>query len=129
MRPRVRPALRFDAGADVGARAFERRFAPDPALDDVSPADLELRLDEAHEPRRLGGEFQHMRQHQPLRNEADVDGDRRRRLAETLRVKGARIEAFEPTHALIQRKTRIELSMADVDRNDLRRATLAARRR
>ena len=90
-----RPALRFDRGAHSGARACERRFASDPALDDVGPSELELRLDEADEPRRLGSEFQHMRQHEPLRNEAHVDDDRRRPLAETLGVKRARIDAFE----------------------------------
>src|SRR5271155_3869143 len=67
-----RPALRFDAGADARGGAFERRFASDPALDDVGAADLELRLDEADQPRVASGEIEHMRQHQPLRNEAHV---------------------------------------------------------
>ena len=46
-----RPAERRDSGADLVAGARERGLAPDPALDDVRRADLELRFDEADEPR------------------------------------------------------------------------------
>ena len=59
-----------------------------------------------------------------MRNEAHVDDDRRRPLAETLGVKRARIDTFEEPHALVRREARIELSAADVDRDNLRRAAL-----
>src|SRR5277367_4358578 len=47
------PALRFDRRAHSGARAHERRFASDPALDEIGPVEFELRLDEADQPRLL----------------------------------------------------------------------------
>ena len=63
-----------------------------------------------------------MRQHQPLRNEAHVDDDRAGGSPRRSGVKRARIEAFERAHARVRRKARIELSVADVDGDDLRRA-------
>ena len=70
----------------------------------------------------LRGEPQHMRQHEPLRDEAHVDDDCVRRLGETLGVKRARIDALERAHARVGGEARIELAAADVDRDHLRRA-------
>src|SRR5580700_5088239 len=42
-----RPSLRFDRGAHSFTRAIERRFARDPALDEIGAIELELRLDQA----------------------------------------------------------------------------------
>ena len=63
-----------------------------------------------------------MRQHKPLRNEAHIDDDRVRRFAEHHRRERARVEAFKRADARVGRKARIELSMADIDGDDLRRA-------
>src|SRR5580698_102992 len=68
-----RPSLRFDRGAHSFTRAIERRFARDPALDEIGAIELELRLDQADEPRPLTGKLKHMWQHESLRNEAHVD--------------------------------------------------------
>ena len=46
----------------------------------------------------------------------------RRPLAERSSVKRARVEAFERADARVRREARIELSAADVDRDDVRRA-------
>ena len=54
-----RPALCFDRGAHGVACAIERRFARDPALDEIGRSELELRLDQADEPRPLMGELKH----------------------------------------------------------------------
>ena len=59
-----------------------------------------------------------MRQHEPLRDEAHVADDRARRFADHLRRQGARVEAFERTDARIRREPRVELAVADVDRDD-----------
>ncbi len=80
MRPmRVQPCAAMHAPTSSQARC-ERLFASDPALDDLGPADLELRLDQADEPGGPRRELEDMRQHEPLRNEAHVADDRARRL-------------------------------------------------
>src|ERR1700722_9791210 len=55
-----RPALRFDRGAHAGACVLERRFACDPAFDEICAVKLELWLDEADEPSPLASELEHM---------------------------------------------------------------------
>ena len=63
-----------------------------------------------------------MRQHEPLRNEAHIDDDRARRVAERFRRERARVDAFERADARVRREARIELSVTDIDGDDLRRA-------
>ena len=63
-----------------------------------------------------------MRQHQPLRYEAHIDDDRIRRFAKRVRRQRSRVDAFERADARVGRKARIELSVADIDGDDLRRA-------
>src|SRR5271166_1613932 len=58
------PAGGLDACPDVGAGAGQRLIASDPTLDDLRPSDLELRLDEADEPRSPRRELEDMRQNQ-----------------------------------------------------------------
>src|SRR4029077_3226841 len=108
-----RPALRFDRGAHTIAGACKRRFARAPALDEIGAVELELGLDQADEPRPLSGKLKHARQHQSVRNEAHVDGDRVRRVVERGRCERARVDAFERADAWVRRETRIELSVAD----------------
>ena len=122
MRPSTRPALRFDRGANGGARPLKRRFAFDAALDEIGSADLELRLDQAHEPRPLRGELQHMRQHEPLRNEAHIDDDRLRPLDQHLSRERARVDAFERADTRVRGEAGHELPSADIDGDHLRRA-------
>ena len=118
MRPSAdQPCASIAARTASHARASAASLLTRPLTMSVAP-DFELRLDEADEPRRLGGEFQHMRQHEPLRNEAHVDDDRRRPLAETLGVKRARIDAFERADARVRGEARIELSTTDIDGDD-----------
>src|SRR5271168_2538045 len=117
-----RPALRFDRRAHTVAGAHKRRFVLDPAFDEIHLADLELGLDQADEPRSLSGELQHVRKHQSLRNEAHVDDDRARLFAKRFSRQRARVEALERADARVRRKARIELSMTDIDGDDLRRA-------
>ena len=122
MRPSTVQPSRFDRRAHALARALERRLVLNPPFDEIAPAEFELRLDEADQPRPLCGELEHMRQHQALRNEAHVDDDRLRPFAEHLSGKRARIDAFERADARVRGEARIELSVADIDGDDLRRA-------
>ena len=64
-----------------------------------------------------------MRQHQPLRDKAHVDDDRACALAECLGRQRARVEALKRADARVRCEARIELGAADVDGDDLRRAT------
>ena len=122
MRPStVQPCASIAARTPAHARSSAASLR-DPALDEIGAVELELRLDQAHEPRPIGGELEHMRQHQPLRNEAHVDDDRVRRFAELLRCQRARVDAFERADAPVRREARIELSVADIDGDDLGRA-------
>src|ERR1700691_433260 len=117
-----RPALGFDRGAHAVACALERRFACHPALDEIGAVKLELRLDQAHKPRSLRCELEYMRQHKTLRNEAHVDDDRVRVFTDHLSCERARIDAFKRTDARVHREAGIELSVADIDGDHLRRA-------
>ena len=122
MRPStVQPCASIVARTPSHARSSAASLLTRP-LTRSAAAELELRLDEADEPRPLARELQHMRQHEPLRNEAHVDDDRVRRFAEHLRRERARVEAFERADARVGREARIELSVADIDGDDLRRA-------
>ena len=122
MRPStVQPCASIAARTPSHARSSAASLR-DPAFDEIGAAELELRLDEADEPRPLAGELQHMRQHKPLRNEAHIDDDRVWRFAERLRRERARVDAFERADARVRREARIELSVADIDGDDLRRA-------
>ena len=76
MRPSTVQPCASIVGAHAVARALERRFARDPAFDEIAAVELELWLDEADEPRPRARELKHMRQHKPLRNEAHIDDDR-----------------------------------------------------
>src|ERR1700722_2755041 len=116
------PALCFDRRAHALARALERCLVFNPPFDEIAPAEFELRLDEADEPRPLCGELEHMRQHQALRNEAHVQDDRLRRVTEHLSCKGAGVDAFKRTNAGIRGEARIELSVPDIKGDDLSRA-------
>src|SRR6185312_13623358 len=116
------PAISFDRRAHTDAGALERRFSPDPALDEIAPFEFELRLDEADEPGRARRELQHLRQDQPLGNEAHVDDNGFRRLPKRLGRERARVEAFERADARIGGEARIELSAADIDGDDPRGA-------
>ena len=122
MRPSTVQPLRFDRGAHAVACALERRFACDPAFDEIGAVELELRLDQADEPSPLAGELEHVRQYKPLRNEAHIDDDRVRRFAERRCRERARVDAFERADARVRRETRVELSVTDIDGDDLRRA-------
>src|SRR3984957_12464653 len=84
-KPKHGPALRFNRRAHAVTCALERRFARDPALDQIGAVELELGLDQTDEPRPLGGELERVRKHQPLRNEADINDDRSRLLTEYFR--------------------------------------------
>src|SRR5271157_4976310 len=59
-----------------------------------------------------------MRQHETLRDEAQIADDRLRRFADNLAREVARVEAFEPANPRIRREALIELPMADVDCDD-----------
>ena len=122
MRPSTVQPSAFDRRAHALARALERRLVFNPPFDEIAPAEFELRLDEADQPRPLCGELEHMRQHQALRNEAHVQDDRLRMFTEHLSCKGAGVDAFERTDAGIRGEARIELSVPDVKGDDLRRA-------
>ncbi len=63
-----------------------------------------------------------MRQHKPLRNEAHVDDDRVRVFTDHLSCERARIDAFKRTDARVRREAGIELSVADIDGDHLRRS-------
>ena len=76
------PAQRLDAGAHRFAGFRERGRILHDALDQACAPHFELRLDEADEPRRARREAQDVRQHEALRDEADVADDRSRRLAD-----------------------------------------------
>src|SRR5580692_6192486 len=117
-----RPALGFDRGAHAVACALERRFACHPAFDEIGAIKLELWLDEADEPSPLAGELEHMRQYKPLRNEAHIDDDHFWRFAERRRRERARVETFERADARVRRETRVELSVTDIDGDDVGRA-------
>src|SRR6185437_7014041 len=93
------PALRFDRRAHGRAGALERRFAPDPALDEIARPEFELRLDEADDPGGARRELEHMGQNEPLRDEAHVDDDRVRSAAEDLAGERARIHPLERADA------------------------------
>ncbi len=122
MRPStVQPSASIVARTPSHARSSAASLV-DPALDEIGAVELELRLDQAHKPRPLRGELEHMRQHQSLRNEAHVDDDRIRRFAKRDRCQRARIDPFERADARVRRKARIELSVTDIDGDDLRRA-------
>src|SRR5262249_40350517 len=116
------PALCFDCGAHGGAGALERRLARDPALDEIDAVEFELWLDQTHQPCLVSCELEHMRQHESLRNEAHGDDNRVRRFAEYLSRQRARVNAFERKDARVRRETRIELSVTDVDSDNLDRA-------
>ena len=110
------------AARTLSAGALKRRFGFDLALDEIGFTDLELRLDQAHQPRPLRGEFKHMRQHEALRNETHVDDNRARPLAKHHARERARVKAFKRAHPWIGREARIELPPADIDGDDRRRA-------
>ena len=104
------------------ACAFERRLVFNPPFDEFAPAEFELRLDEADQPRPLSGELEHMRQHQALRNEAHVQDDRLRMFTQHLGCKRAGVDSFERMDAGIRGEARIELSVPDIKGDDLRSA-------
>ena len=64
-----------------------------------------------------GRELEHMRQDEPLRDEAQVADDRARRLADVLERQLPRVETLERTHPRVGGKARVQLPMADVDRD------------
>ena len=94
---------------------MDRRIL-DRAFDEVLAARLELRLDQCDEPRRGGGERQHTWQNQTQRNETDVADDRSRRRFEQCAREFARIEPFVNNDSAVAPQSRVDLSMADVDR-------------
>src|SRR5580704_53276 len=118
-----RPALGFDRGEHAVACALERCFACHPAFDEIGAAKLELWLDEADEPSPLAGELKHVRKHQSLRNKAHIDDDHFWRFAERRRRERTRVDTFERADARVRREMRVELSVTDIDGDDLRPAT------
>ena len=134
-RAEARPAERLDAGAHRLARLRERGGVLDRALDQPRAPHFELRLDETDEPRRASGEAQDVWQDETLRDETDVAHDGARRLAEEIGRQAARVEAFVRSDPRVGLYARVELAVADVDRDDAARAARqqhvgeAARRR
>ena len=96
--------------------------AHDAALSHVRAAGLELRLDE-HDRLPAGrAEPQHRRQRDPHRDERDV-ADRELRRERQLRQR-ARVRPLEHGDARIGAEPRMELPVADVDRDHARSAAL-----
>ena len=75
-------------------------------------------------PHAPGGERQRRRQDQLQRDEADVGDDRADRLADVGGGQIARVQPLARDHARIGGKPRVELAVADVDREHLARAAL-----
>src|SRR5437868_2942903 len=108
---------------DVGGGLLRQsRVAHDPALADLLPSDLELRLDQEDPPRPRRGQCQRRRQHEAERDEANVDDDRPDALADMVGGQLSRVDALAYGHAGIGREARVELAVADVDGIDAFRA-------
>ena len=97
------------------------RVADDAALR-LRPARLELRL---HERKRLparGSGIESRRQRRPQRDERDVARDEVGRVRKLGQV--ARVHALEDGHARVVAQPRMQLAVADVERDHVRRAVL-----
>ena len=92
------------------------------ALARLAAARLELRLDE-HERLPAGlGERERRRQREPHRDERDVAGHERGREGQL--AQRARVDALEHDHARVVAEPRVQLAVADVERDHARGAAL-----
>ena len=110
----------------VGTGARDRGgVADDAALADECGADLELRLDQGDEHRAGPREVERGRQRLGERDEREV---RRDPVGGRNVIGGqvAGVETFDEAHARIGAKRRIELTVADIDGPDRRRAGTGA---
>src|SRR5581483_6958187 len=102
--------------------AVRVRVADDSALADVRPPGLELGLDENERAPAGRGERERRRQRLPHRDERDVADDEVGRVWKLLEA--ARVRALEHGHARVGAQARVELAVADVERDHVRRPAL-----
>ena len=100
------------------------RLAHDALFADVFAPCLELRLDQSRDFPLRFQQGAHRRQHLRERYEGDVDGCEVDELTERLGRHMADVRALHVLHACVRAKFPRELTVADVDGVDLRRAVL-----
>ena len=115
--PDHRPArLRGDPrGGALADFAMDRRVAHDAAFADLRGAGLELRLDQRHQLRLLGGERERRRQHRRKADKARVAGDDVDRLGDVGMGQVARVDPFVDDDPRILAQLPGELAMTDID--------------
>src|SRR6266545_6854883 len=113
------------AGGSGGHRAHgrgpDRRVAHHPATADGVPARLELWLDQEHEVGAPAGQGDHGGHDHPERDERQVGDDEIHRPAGGVKVEGAHVRPVQHAHPWVVAEAQVELSVADVDGEDLGR--------
>jgi len=90
-------------------------IAYDPPLSDPPPPDLKLGFDQRHHLPALSQEQKRRRQHEPERNEGDVDHRQIARLRQERRRGRPDVHTIETYHARVALKLPGQLPVADVD--------------